>query len=57
MKTRTKEEILKECGFGTLKEVPDSIIRYCRIEIEIDKRDLLEEIRGELKEMNRLRKL
>lgn len=57
LKMREKVEILKECGFGTLKGVSDSTIRYCQIEVAIDIRNVLESIFKESEETNRLERL
>lgn len=53
-KMRTKEEILKQCGRGSLKEPCEAEIRYCELEVKIDIRDVLGLIHDELEEKNRV---
>lgn len=55
MKTKEKEEILKECGFGSLKAPNELRIRYYQLEVLIDTRDLLGAIKQELNELNKSR--
>ena len=50
-KMRTKEKILEDAKKEALGE------NYSLVEVLIDKRDLLEEIRRELEEMNRLKRI
>lgn len=53
---KTKEEILKQCGFGSLKERSEITIKYCQVEALLDIRDELGLILDVLEEGNNLKR-